>query len=82
MGDPIEALKEIGVNVLLSGKGRFVDKRLKHGVFVVGADTYTRLGDLKFYNNSIKELKKAVAQFIVDDVSFLVFHRKTSTDHK
>jgi hypothetical protein len=60
----------------LSHSGRFIDKGLKNGVFILGADTFLRLTDQKFYGNDLKEMRKAICKFTVDDVSFLVFHRK------
>jgi hypothetical protein len=41
----------------------------------VGADTFIRLKDLKFYNNDPNELRRVICKFIVDDVKFLIFPR-------
>lgn len=68
-------MDERSINVLLSHAGKFVEKGLKKGVFVIGADTFTRLIDPRFYNSSGKELRRAISQFVVDDVKFLVFPR-------
>jgi hypothetical protein len=71
----MEELQAKGLKILISHNGKFVEKGLKRGLFVLGADTFVRLKDPKFYNNDLKEIKKAVCMFTVDDVKFLVFPR-------
>lgn len=71
-------MKQSQIQILISNKGRFIEKQLTKGCFIIGGDTHIRLFDLKFYNNDPKELKKTIAKFIVDEIKFLVFNRKNN----
>lgn len=48
-------MKNFHLNIILSNRAYFKDKNifLKNGAFAIGVDTYKRLVDLKYYNNSI-----------------------------
>ena len=61
----INLLREKNLKVILSNRPLFKDKNifLQDRAFVIGADTYKRLIDTKYYNNSISER----------DISFIKF---------
>jgi hypothetical protein len=63
--------------LVVSNAARFTEKaEIFAGVtFVVGADTITRLVDLKYYSNSLKQWAVALDKFQRFDCRFLVFGR-------
>lgn len=58
-------MREKDLQIIVSNRPLFKDKNvfLRNGAFVIGADTYKRLIDTKYYNNSVPER----------DISFIKF---------
>lgn len=59
-------MRASGLDIIISNKPLFKDKNifLKNGAFAIGADTYKRLIDVKYYNNSIPERDISFIKFI------------------
>jgi nicotinic acid mononucleotide adenylyltransferase len=66
-----------GARLWLTNAGTFVEKATLFGptTFVVGADTFARIGDVRFYGGQSAKLQQAVATFVAERCRFLVFAR-------
>ena len=65
------------MNLILSTRPLFKDKNvfLTNGAFCIGVDTYKRLIDTKYYNNSIGERDISFIEFIKNNNKIVVAPR-------
>jgi len=77
----INLLREKNLKVILSNRPLFKDKNifLQNGAFVIGADTYKRLIDTKYYNNSISERDISFIKFLQNNNKIIVAPRYNET---
>lgn len=70
-------MKKYNLNIILSNKAFFKDKNafLKNGAFAIGVDTYKRLVDVKYYNNSIQERDLSLFLFLQNNNKIIVAPR-------
>ena len=73
----IRAEKFKGMRLILSSRPLFKDKNifLKNGAFSIGADTYKRLIDIKYYHNSITERDISFVEFLKNNNKIVVAPR-------
>ena len=67
-------MKKYNLNIILSNIAFFKDKNvfLKNGAFAIGIDTYKRLVDVKYYNNSIQERDLSLFLFLQNNNKIIV----------
>ncbi|CAD8111234.1 unnamed protein product [Paramecium sonneborni] len=80
----LELIKKFHPNIILSNKAYFKDKNqfLKNGAFAIGIDTYKRLVDLKYYNNSIQERDLSLFSFLQNNNKIIVAPRYNDAQQK
>ncbi|CAK86766.1 unnamed protein product (macronuclear) [Paramecium tetraurelia] len=80
----IELMKKQNLNIILSNKAFFKDKNLflKNGAFAIGVDTYKRVVDVKYYNNSIQERDLSLLLFLQNNNKIIVAPRYNETTQK
>ncbi|CAD8169199.1 unnamed protein product [Paramecium pentaurelia] len=80
----IELMKKYNLNIILSNKAFFKDKNvfLKNGAFAIGIDTYKRLVDVKYYNNSIQERDLSLFLFLQNNNKIIVAPRYNEITQK
>jgi hypothetical protein len=69
-----------GRKVLLTRAPTFVEKALlvPRCIFIVGADTLTRIGDTRYYGGEVMQRDEAIATIAAQGCRFLVFGRTAS----
>lgn len=67
-----------GRSLWLTRAATFIEKLavFPHGTFVMGADTYTRLADPKYYGGSIEAMQQAVQRIATEAGGLIVFGRE------
>lgn len=72
------------MNVILSARPLFRDKNifLKNGAFSIGADTYKRIIDPKYYNNSPTERDISFIEFLKNNNEIVVAPRVSTNQEK
>ncbi|CAD8183367.1 unnamed protein product [Paramecium octaurelia] len=80
----IELMKKQNLNIILSNKAFFKDKNLflKNGAFAIGVDTYKRVVDVKYYNNSIQDRDLSLLLFLQNNNKIIVAPRYNETTQK
>jgi hypothetical protein len=79
-----DQFRNLGLNLILSTRPLFKDKNifLKDGAFSIGADTYKRLIDTKYYNSSITERDISFIEFLKNNNKIVVAPRFNSSQQK
>lgn len=79
----MEQFKLRNLNVMVSNHMLFTQKNeyLHNGVFALGFDTYKRLFDVRYYDNSMEVLILKMGEFLRKNNRFVVFKRRNPLTH-